>query len=211
MASLSSSPSIYHSSDSDACSESDGDDRIPMAVPIAELAAATAPDVAESDDEADDDDVFDAADDVVDAADDDDDDDDTAGSLGTDSTPPLTSKKRKESEVCEVDATGRSDKRGKYDDVNRRPRRPHPAPSSSGLTIPFRTIKRLMKIDPAVGIVQNDAAIVVAAAAEHFVKQFAVKSLEVARARGRNIVKYEDVATARANDRSLSFLDLLMP
>lgn len=196
---------MYHSPDSDACSENDGDDRIPMAVPFAELAAATAPDVAESDDEADDDD-----DDVVDAADDDDDD---TGSIGTDSTPPptSTSMKRKESEVSEVDATGGSDKRGKYDDVDRGPRRPHPAPSSSGLTIPFRTIKRLMKTDPAVGIVQNDAAIVVAAAAEHFVKQFAVKSLEVARAKGRNIVKYEDVATARANDRSLSFLDLLMP
>jgi histone H3/H4 len=186
---------MYHSPDSDACSENDGDDRIPMAVPVAELAAATAPDVAESDDEADDD------------------DDDDTGSIGTDSTPPptSTSMKRKESEVSEVDATGGSDKRGKYDDVDRGPRRPHPAPSSSGLTIPFRTIKRLMKTDPAVGIVQNDAAIVVAAAAEHFVKKFAVKSLEVARAKGRNIVKYEDVATARANDRSLSFLDLLMP
>jgi len=194
---------MYHSADSDACSENDGDDRIPVAVPVAELAAATAPDVAESDDESDDDD------DVVDAADDDDD----TGSIGTDSTPPPTptKRKRKGSEVSEVDATGGSDKRGKYDDVDRGPRRPHPAPSSSGLTIPFRTIKRLMKMDPAVGIVQNDAAIVVAAAAEHFVKQFAVKSLEVARAKGRNIVKYEDVATARANDRSLSFLDLLMP
>lgn len=192
---------MYHSADSDACSENDGDDRIPMAVPVAELAAATAPDVAESDDEADDDD------DVVDAADDDDD----TGSIGTDSTPPPTSTKRKGSEVSEVEATGGSDKRRKYDDVDRGPRRPHPAPSSSGLTIPFRTIKRLMKMDPAVGIVQNDAAIVVAAAAEHFVKKFAVKSLEVARAKGRNIVKYEDVATARANDRSLSFLDLLMP
>ncbi len=201
---------MYHSADSDACSENDGDDRIPMAVPVAELAAATAPDVAESDDEADDDD------DVVDAADDDDavdaaDDDDDTGSIVTDSTPPPTPTKRKGSEVSDVDATGGSDKRGKYDDVDRGPRRPHPAPSSSGLTIPFRTIKRLMKMDPAVGIVQNDAAIVVAAAAEHFVKKFAVKSLEVARAKGRNIVKYEDVATARANDRSLSFLDLLMP
>ncbi len=192
MASLSSSSSIYHSADSDACSENDSDDRIPIAVPVAELAAATAPDVAESDDEADD-------------------DDDDMGSLGTDSTPPPKSTKRKECEVSEEDATGGSDKRGKYEDVNRGPRRPHPAPSSSGLTIPFRTIKRLMKMDPAVGIVQNDAAIVVAAAAEHFVKEFAVKSLEVARAKGRNIVKYEDVATARANDRSLSFLDLLMP
>ncbi|KAL3806358.1 hypothetical protein ACHAXA_001890 [Cyclostephanos tholiformis] len=66
-------------------------------------------------------------------------------------------------------------------------------------------------MDPSVGIVQNDAAIVVAAAAEHFVKEFAVRSLEVAKEKGRNIVKYEDVATVRANDRSLSFLDLLMP
>ncbi|KAL3798325.1 hypothetical protein ACHAW5_008624 [Stephanodiscus triporus] len=183
-----------------------------MAVPVAELAAATGTDIAESDDEADDEDVV-VDDVVVDDDDDDEDDDDTAGSLGTDSTAPPTSVKRKGSEGDEANATGRSEKRARSrddDDVGG-PRQPHPASSSSGLTIPFRTIKRLMKSDPSVGIVQNEAAIVVTAALEHFVKKFALRSLEVARGQDRNLIKYEDVATARANDRSLSFLDLLIP
>ncbi|KAL7444368.1 hypothetical protein ACHAXH_009968 [Discostella pseudostelligera] len=82
---------------------------------------------------------------------------------------------------------------------------------TTGLTIPFRTIKRLMKNDTTIGIVQNDAAIVVTAALEMFVKNLAQQSLQLAANNGRNIIKYEDVATVRANDRSLSFLDLLLP
>jgi histone H3/H4 len=82
---------------------------------------------------------------------------------------------------------------------------------TTGLTIPFRTVKRLMKNDATIGIVQNDAAIVVTAALEFFVKELARKSLQLASNNGRNIIKYEDVATVRANDRSLSFLDLLLP
>jgi len=52
---------------------------------------------------------------------------------------------------------------------------------------------------------------VVTAALEMFVKNFAQQSLQLAANNGRNIIKYEDVATVRANDRSLSFLDLLLP
>ena len=83
-----------------------------------------------------------------------------------------------------------------------------------GLTIPFRTIKRIMKTtDSTVGNIQNDAAIMVTAALEHFVKVIALQSLEAAKKKrdGTNIVKYEDVAMARANNSSFSFLDLLIP
>lgn len=68
-----------------------------------------------------------------------------------------------------------------------------------------------MKLDTDIGIIQNDAAIVVTAALEQFVKEFGAKSLEIAKRKGRNTIKYDDVAEARANDRSLSFLDLLLP
>ena len=225
--------SLSSYADSDASTDNDADDCIPMAVPVEELAAPdAAPEVPDFGDDNDDvDDVDDDDEDDDNDDDDDDDDDDTAVSLGTDTTPPPPSMKRK-GYNCDQDddvvAAG-SDKRARrrrdedddeddYDDddeneneIPRRPHRPSLSSTAGGLTIPFRTIKRLMKMDPSVGIVQNDAAIVVAAAAEHFVRVFAVRSLEVAREKGRNIVKYEDVATARANDRSLSFLDLLMP
>ena len=67
--------------------------------------------------------------------------------------------------------------------------------------------------DSTVGNIQNDAAIMVTAALEHFVKVIALQSLEVAKKKrdGTNIVKYEDVAMARANNSSFSFLDLLIP
>lgn len=91
---------------------------------------------------------------------------------------------------------------------------PNPAnrqPANKNLTIPFRTIKRIMKIDDSIGIIQNDAAILVTAAMEHFVKEMASRSLEKAKKAGRNTIKYEDVAEVRSEDRTLSFLDLLIP
>ena len=68
-----------------------------------------------------------------------------------------------------------------------------------------------MKIDSTIGIVQNDAAIVVTAALEHFVKDLASRSLELAKGKGRNTIKYDDVAEVRVNNHAMSFLDLLMP
>eukprot|EP00571_Detonula_confervacea_P012594 CAMPEP_0172312562 /NCGR_PEP_ID=MMETSP1058-20130122/17957_1 /TAXON_ID=83371 /ORGANISM="Detonula confervacea, Strain CCMP 353" /LENGTH=185 /DNA_ID=CAMNT_0013026061 /DNA_START=101 /DNA_END=658 /DNA_ORIENTATION=+ len=182
--------SIDHTTDSDVDTENDGDDPIPMAVPVAAIVATNrSHDEMESEEEV---------------------DDDETGSLATENTPlpnSPPSKKRSNSEISDPTPSKmtESGKKKKYN--SGKPRQP----AAKGLTIPFRTIKRIMKIDSAIGIIQNDAAIVATAALEHFVKEFAVKSLELAKSKGRNTIKYDDVAEVRANDRSLSFLDLLLP
>lgn len=84
-------------------------------------------------------------------------------------------------------------------------------PSVNGLTIPFRTIKKAMKLDPDIPIVQNEAAIMTTVAVELFLKRLVVKSNQNAKNRGRNTVRYEDVAEARTSDKALSFLEPLLP
>jgi len=255
--------SIEHTTDSGDDTEDDFEEQIPIAVPVASIAAIAATagigrpsrDDDESDGDGDDDEheqdeaaatggrchagasldaTFDTA--VVDDDDDDGDDDDDVeetGSHATDMTPltPSTSKKRSSSEISEMgnqqsnndnsatphsqtsslagdDENNKKQKSATQSHNDGRPRQP----AAKGLTIPFRTIKRIMKMDVEnIGIVQNDAAIVATAALEHFVKTIAVKSLELATSKGRNTIKYDDVAEVRANDRSLSFLDLLLP
>mmetsp|Transcript_10125 Transcript_10125/g.14856 ORF Transcript_10125/g.14856 Transcript_10125/m.14856 type:complete len:172 (-) Transcript_10125:523-1038(-) len=84
-------------------------------------------------------------------------------------------------------------------------------PAVQGLSIPFRAIKRTMKLDSDIGTVQNEAAIVTTMAAELFVKRLATQSHQNAKNKGRNTIRYEDVAEARSNDPSLSFLEILIP
>ena len=84
-------------------------------------------------------------------------------------------------------------------------------PSVHGLTIPFRTIKKAMKLDPDIPIVQNEAAIMTTVAVELFLKRLVVQSNQNAKNRGRNTVRYEDVAEARTTDNALSFLEPLLP
>ena len=48
-------------------------------------------------------------------------------------------------------------------------------------------------------------------AAELFLKSLAKKSFRNAKNRGRNTIRYEDVAEARAKDPALSFLEPLFP
>ena len=84
-------------------------------------------------------------------------------------------------------------------------------PAVQGLTIPFRAIKRTMKIDPDIGTVQNEAAIIVTMAAELFIKDLAHHSHQNAKKKGRNTIRYEDVAEARAKDPALTFLEILIP
>mmetsp|Transcript_28074 Transcript_28074/g.59268 ORF Transcript_28074/g.59268 Transcript_28074/m.59268 type:complete len:209 (+) Transcript_28074:167-793(+) len=204
--------SIDHSSDSGADTDNDGDELIPVAVPVAVAAVIAHRDDDDSDDEGDDEAVgkesggglettFDTADGM----------DEETHSHATELSPPppSASKKRSNSEISDPPSSSaaltESAKKKKYNDG--RPRQP----AAKGLTIPFRTIKRIMKIDTDIGIVQNDAAIVATAALEMFVKEFATKSLEIAKAKGRNTIKYDDVAEVRANNRALSFLDILMP
>jgi len=133
----------------------------------------------------------------------------------TKSTSPTTSgKKRANSEVSADPVTSNDPtpaSKKKKTSTNTDSAKKERPKACQGLTIPFRTIKRIMKIDTSVGIVQNDAAIVVTAALEHFVKELATKALKLSEKKGRGTIKYEDVAEVRAADRSLSFLDLLMP
>lgn len=84
-------------------------------------------------------------------------------------------------------------------------------PSVKDLGIPFRAIKRIMKIDADIATVQNEAAIVTTYALELFVKKIVNESYANAQKRGRNTVKYEDLAETRATNKSLNFLDTLLP
>ena len=177
-----------HASDSVVGTDNDDEELIPVAVPVGSVTSR--PDDVDSED-------FDTV------------DGDEETSLATDVTPPPpSSKKRSISEACDScmpSSIVDSEEKKKCNDG-------HPRQSAAkGLTIPFRTIKRIMKSDPDIGIIQNDAAIVVTAALECFVKDFSVKSFEIAKRKGRYFIKYDDVAEARAADRTLSFLDLLIP
>ena len=152
--------------------------------------------------------------------------DEKIGSIGTDTKPPAqpteeiksvspttSGKKRANSEVSAdpVTSSDAPQSKKKKTSTNTDSAKKERPKACQGLTIPFRTIKRIMKIDSGVGIVQNDAAIVVTAALEHFVKELATKALKLSEKKGRGTIKYEDVAVVRAADRSLSFLDLLIP
>lgn len=85
------------------------------------------------------------------------------------------------------------------------------APAVRGLTIPFRTTKKAMKLDPDIPIVQNEAAIMTTLATELFLKDLVSKSFKIAKSRGRSVIKYEDVAEARTKDSAFSFLEMLLP
>ena len=62
-------------------------------------------------------------------------------------------------------------------------------PSVKDLGIPFRAIKRIMKIDPDIATVQNEAAMVTTFALELFIKKIVNESYSNAKKRGRNTVK----------------------
>lgn len=121
-------------------------------------------------------------------------------SIKTDSTP---------------DATGEMKTKAHHKNFTRvggtKTKRGGRTPSVSGLTIPFRTIKKAMKLDPDIPIVQNEAAIMTTIAVEMFLKRLAKESFRNAKNRGRNTVRYEDVAEARTRNPALAFLEPLLP
>jgi histone H3/H4 len=130
-------------------------------------------------------------------------------SIGTGDNSSMTPANRKRS-LSESSPTppGMSDsgkKRKRYNDGQ--PRKP----AVRDLTLPYRSIKRTMKLDPSVGIVQNDAAYLVTHATELFIKKLAKDSQELALKKGRSIIKYDDLAEARAKTKAFSFLDMLIP
>lgn len=62
-------------------------------------------------------------------------------------------------------------------------------PSVKDLGIPFRAIKRIMKIDPDISTIQNEAAIATTFALELFIKKIVNESYMNAKRRGANTVK----------------------
>lgn len=133
-------------------------------------------------------------------------DDDSIGTGDNSSMTPMN-RKRSSSEASPTPPgmTDSGAKRRKYNDGQ--PRRP----AVRDLTLPYRSIKRTMKLDPSVGIVQNDAAYLVTYATELFIKKLAKDSQELALKKGRSIIKYDDLAEARAKTKAFSFLDMLIP
>jgi histone H3/H4 len=123
----------------------------------------------------------------------------TEGDAGSHASPkPPTGITPKKRSPARASATGSTAKKSR-------------TPSVKGLTIPFRTVKKAMKLDPDIPIVQNEAAIMTTMAAELFLKSLAKQSHRNAKNRGRNTIRYEDVAEARTNDASLAFLETLLP
>ena len=70
---------------------------------------------------------------------------------------------------------------------------------------------KIFKLDPDIPIVQNEAAIMTTLAAELFLRRLAEQSQKICKARGKNTIRYEDVADARSNDPSLAFLKTIIP
>ena len=62
-------------------------------------------------------------------------------------------------------------------------------PSIKDLFIPCRATKRIMKLDPDIATVQNEAAVVTTYALELFIKKIVHESYLNAKKRGRNTVK----------------------
>lgn len=84
-------------------------------------------------------------------------------------------------------------------------------PAAKGLILPYRAIRRIMKLDKENSTIQIEAAIVAAKAAELFVQKMAKESHKHAKEHGRNGIKYEDIAETRASNPNLCFLDILLP
>jgi histone H3/H4 len=68
-----------------------------------------------------------------------------------------------------------------------------------------------MKLDKDIGTVQNEAAMVATYAVEMFMEKMVNESHDKAKKRGRNTVKYEDLAEVRASHSNMSFLNTLIP
>ena len=105
------------------------------------------------------------------------------------------------------------DKGGKAQQDSKSKSKPKRTPPVGGTVIPFRTIKKLMKRDPDVAIIQNDAALLVTAAMELFAVELAKKAQIRAEKRpgAGTTIRYSDVAEARIEQANHSFLNFLLP
>lgn len=86
-----------------------------------------------------------------------------------------------------------------------------PASKADDLIIPKGSVKRVIKIDKDVRLVAADAVLVITKATELFLEKLGMSAFERAQKDNRKMVKYEDVAAARAADENLEFLDGIIP
>lgn len=63
------------------------------------------------------------------------------------------------------------------------------APNTKDLFVPFRVVKRIMKVDKDIGTVQNEAAMVATYALEMFIETLVHESHENAKKRGSSTIK----------------------
>lgn len=133
----------------------------------------------------------------------------TVKSDGTDEEGDVSISEQKQNVLDndEIEPRKQKKRRTNFRNVSRKGR----TPSVKGLSIPFRTVKKAMKLDPDTPIVQNEAAIMTTYAVELFLQKLAKDSFLNAKVRGRNTVRYEDVAEARTNRVNLNFLETLLP
>ena len=151
-------------------SDSGEEETLPIAVAVEEEASS---------DDSEDDEVAIAA--VVDDADEDDasmdmDNADVDADADAESLPATPSKNDEKKKRKRKQSSPKKQKSGE-------------TPSIKDLGIPFRAIKRIMKIDKDIGTVQNEAAMIATYAVELFVEKMVLESNENARKRGRNTVK----------------------
>ena len=83
--------------------------------------------------------------------------------------------------------------------------------SHDQLQIPKTAIKRIMKLDPEVSQVANDAVVLVAKATEMFLEKFAGAARARATGRDRQTVTYEDLAVAARRESNYEFLTHVLP
>jgi len=138
--------------------------------------------------------------------------DDATPGRASKSTPIASSSYSSTTPIASATATpGNEDKKRKRRRVPQQKKQRAEIPTVKELEIPFRAIRRLMKVDKDIGTVQNEAAMVATYAVELFVEKIVNESNANAKKRGRNTVKYEDLAEVRASHRNLNFLDTLLP
>ena len=83
--------------------------------------------------------------------------------------------------------------------------------SDVSLLIPKACIKRIMKLDPDTKQLNQDAIVLVAKATELFIDKLARASHTMALTNKRKTIKYEDIADARVSEKSMEFLDGVIP
>lgn len=83
----------------------------------------------------------------------------------------------------------RTEKKKKSKKKKKEPKSSSGIPAVKNLGIPFRAIKRIMKIDKDIATVQNEAAMVATYAVELFVTNLVERSYDKSKKRGRNTVK----------------------